>query len=62
VQRGHNPRDYTPVAFGGAGPFHATRLARELEMRRILVPLMPGIMCAAGRCRQICAPILPAPA
>jgi N-methylhydantoinase A len=48
VQRGHDPRDYTLVAFGGAGPLHAARLARELEMRRILVPLTPGIMCATG--------------
>lgn len=48
VQRGHDPRDYTLVAFGGAGPLHAARLARELEMKRILVPLTPGIMCATG--------------
>lgn len=48
VQRGHDPRDYTLAAFGGAGPLHAARLARELEMRRILVPLTPGIMCATG--------------
>jgi N-methylhydantoinase A len=48
VQRGHDPRDYTLVAFGGAGPLHAARLARELEIRRILVPLSPGILCATG--------------
>ena len=48
VQRGHDPRDYALVAFGGAGPLHAARLARELEIRRILVPLTPGIMCATG--------------
>ncbi|WP_117191917.1 hydantoinase/oxoprolinase family protein [Rhizobium terrae] len=48
VQRGHDPRDYTLVAFGGAGPLHAARLAAELEMRRILVPLTPGILCAMG--------------
>jgi N-methylhydantoinase A len=48
VQRGYDPRDYTLVAFGGAGPLHAARLARELEMQRILVPLTPGIMCATG--------------
>src|SRR5690606_3841597 len=34
VQRGHDPRDYSLVAFGGAGPLHAARLARELEMTR----------------------------
>src|SRR5262249_19934937 len=36
VQRGHDPRDYTLVAFGGAGPLHAARLARELEIPRVL--------------------------
>jgi N-methylhydantoinase A/oxoprolinase/acetone carboxylase beta subunit len=34
VQRGHDPRDYTLMAFGGVGPLHAARLARELEIRR----------------------------
>ncbi len=48
VQRGHDPRDYTLVAFGGAGPLHAARLARELEISRILVPRNPGILCAMG--------------
>jgi N-methylhydantoinase A len=48
VQRGHDPRDYTLMAFGGAGPLHAARLARELEMRRVLVPRNPGILCAMG--------------
>jgi N-methylhydantoinase A len=48
VQRGHDPRDYTLVAFGGAGPLHAARLAAELEIRRILVPRNPGILCAMG--------------
>jgi N-methylhydantoinase A len=48
VQRGHDPRDYTLVAFGGAGPLHAARLARELEITRVLVPRSPGILCAMG--------------
>jgi N-methylhydantoinase A len=48
VQRGYDPRDYTLVAFGGAGPLHAARLARELDMTRILVPRSPGILCATG--------------
>ena len=48
VQRGHDPRDYTLVAFGGAGPLHAARLARELDIARILVPRNPGILCATG--------------
>ncbi|HEY0418810.1 MAG TPA: hydantoinase/oxoprolinase family protein, partial [Acetobacteraceae bacterium] len=48
VQRGHDPRDHTLVAFGGAGPLHAARLARELDIARILVPRSPGILCAMG--------------
>ena len=48
VQRGYDPRDFTLVAFGGAGPLHAARLARELEIPRILVPRNPGILCAMG--------------
>ncbi|MBV9783099.1 MAG: hydantoinase/oxoprolinase family protein [Acidisphaera sp.] len=48
VQRGHDPRDYTLVAFGGAGPLHAARLARELDIGSILVPRSPGILCAMG--------------
>ena len=48
VQRGHDPRDYTLVAFGGAGPLHGARLAAELDIRRVLVPRNPGILCAMG--------------
>ena len=48
VQRGHDPRDYTLVAFGGAGPLHAARLAPRARHRRILVPRNPGILCAMG--------------
>jgi len=48
VQRGHDPRDYTLMAFGGAGPLHAARLARELDIARVLVPRSPGILCAMG--------------
>jgi N-methylhydantoinase A len=48
VQRGHDPRHYTLMAFGGAGPLHAARLARELDIRRVLVPANPGILCAMG--------------
>jgi N-methylhydantoinase A len=48
VERGHDPRDYALLAFGGAGPLHAARLARELEISRIIVPPSPGILCAMG--------------
>lgn len=48
VQRGHDPRGYSLFAFGGAGPLHAARLAQELDMKRIIVPRTPGILCAMG--------------
>jgi N-methylhydantoinase A len=48
VQRGYDPRDYTLMAFGGAGPLHAARLAKELDMKRVRVPRNPGILCAMG--------------
>ncbi len=48
VERGWDPRDFTLVAFGGAGPLHACDLARELGVRRVLVPPAPGVLCAIG--------------
>jgi N-methylhydantoinase A len=48
VERGYDPRDYTMLGFGGAGPIHAARLARELDIGRVLVPQNPGILCALG--------------
>jgi N-methylhydantoinase A len=48
VERGHDPRAHVLIAFGGAGPVHAARLARALEIRRVLVPRNPGILCAMG--------------
>jgi N-methylhydantoinase A len=48
VERGHDPRDFTLMPFGGAGGLHATDVAREFGMREILVPLSPGILCAEG--------------
>ena len=48
VQRGHDPRDYALMAFGGAGPLHAARLSRELDIARIIVPQTPGTLCALG--------------
>lgn len=48
VRKGYDPRAYTMVAFGGAGPLHAAALARDLGIREILVPPAPGILCALG--------------
>jgi N-methylhydantoinase A len=48
VQRGYDPRDYVLVPFGGAGPLHASRLATELGINRIIVPETPGAQSALG--------------
>src|SRR5712691_6773019 len=48
VERGHDPRDYTLVAFGGAGGLHACELASALRMPRVLVPKFPGGLSALG--------------
>jgi N-methylhydantoinase A len=48
VERGHDPRRYCLVPFGGAGPLHASEVARALGMSRYLVPFAPGILCAQG--------------
>lgn len=48
VARGHDPRDFALLAFGGAGPLHATALARELGIPRVLVPPRPGVTNALG--------------
>lgn len=48
IARGHDPRDFTLVAFGGAGPLHACEVAQRLEIPRVLVPRYPGVLCALG--------------
>ena len=48
AEKGRDPRDYTLIAFGGAGPVHAWNLARLLKIRRILVPLGAGVASALG--------------
>ncbi|WP_127900786.1 hydantoinase/oxoprolinase family protein [Solirhodobacter olei] len=48
VSLGADPRDFTLFAFGGAGPLHATALARELGIPRVLIPARPGITNALG--------------
>ena len=48
VERGHDPRDYTLVAFGGAAGMHACELAAGLGMRRVLMPVHPGLLSAWG--------------
>jgi N-methylhydantoinase A len=48
VERGHDPRDFTLVAFGGAGPLHGCALAELLGVTRVLIPPAPGVLCADG--------------
>ncbi len=48
VERGHDPRLFTLVAFGGAGPLHACELAGALRIPRVLVPSTPGVLSALG--------------
>ena len=48
VERGHDPRDFVLVPFGGAGPLHGTALAELLGIRSVLVPRHPGVLCAQG--------------
>ncbi len=48
VERGHDPRAFTLVAFGGAGGLHAAALAAALDIRRVYVPRHPGLLSAWG--------------
>jgi N-methylhydantoinase A len=48
IANGYDPRDFTLLAYGGAGPMHATAIADELEMTRVLVPVGPGNFAAFG--------------
>jgi N-methylhydantoinase A len=48
IERGHDPREFCLMAFGGAGPLHAAALAEELEIPRVIVPPIPGGFSALG--------------
>ncbi|HET6182248.1 MAG TPA: hydantoinase/oxoprolinase family protein [Acetobacteraceae bacterium] len=48
VERGHDPRDFTLVPFGGAGPLHGCALAELLGISRVMIPPAPGVLCADG--------------
>jgi N-methylhydantoinase A len=48
IAKGHDPRDFALVAYGGAGPVHAAFIAEELEMPRVIVPPAPGNFSAFG--------------
>ncbi len=48
IEKGHDPRDFAYMPFGGAGPLHAVEIARELGIPRIVVPRFPGLTSALG--------------
>ncbi len=48
LERGHDPRDFVLMSFGGAGPMHACALAEELQIEEIIVPYSPGLFSAYG--------------
>ncbi|MBV0893325.1 hydantoinase/oxoprolinase family protein [Paracoccus sp. Z118] len=48
TERGHDPRDFTLMPFGGAGGLHAADVAQSLAISKILIPRAPGILCADG--------------
>jgi N-methylhydantoinase A/oxoprolinase/acetone carboxylase beta subunit/N-methylhydantoinase B/oxoprolinase/acetone carboxylase alpha subunit len=50
VERGHDPREFIVVAAGGAGPMHATAVARALGCAGVYVPRLAGVFCAFGMC------------
>lgn len=48
IERGHDPRDFTLLAFGGAGPLHAAEIARAMRISKVVVPRHPGNLSAVG--------------
>jgi N-methylhydantoinase A len=48
VERGHDPRDFSLLAFGGGGPLHACAVAEEIGVGRVVVPPLPGVFSAYG--------------
>ncbi len=48
IERGYDPRDFSLIAFGGAGGLHAADLAKSLGLRKVIVPQNPGVFSALG--------------
>ena len=48
VRRGYDPRDFTMVAFGGGGPMHSAYLAKELNMKKLIIPVAASVFAAWG--------------
>ena len=53
VERGHDPQEFSLIAFGGAGPVHAVALAEELQIPEVIVPPAPGAFSALDWWRAI---------
>ncbi|MGE0119897.1 MAG: hydantoinase/oxoprolinase family protein [Dongiaceae bacterium] len=48
VERGHDPREFSYICYGGAGPLHALEIAAEMGIRQVIVPPLPGLFSAFG--------------
>jgi N-methylhydantoinase A len=48
VDKGYDPRDFILIAYGGAGPLHATDLAEEMDINKIIIPQLPGLFSSLG--------------
>ncbi|CAD2072280.1 hydantoinase/oxoprolinase family protein [Phocicoccus pinnipedialis] len=48
VRKGYNPQDFTMIAFGGGGPIHAAQLARDLRMKKVVIPIAASVFSAWG--------------
>ncbi len=48
IERGYDPREFTLMAFGGAGPLHACEIARDIGITSVLIPPSPGTLCSLG--------------
>jgi N-methylhydantoinase A len=48
IERGHDPREFALIMYGGAGPLHANALLRQLGFAQAVIPLYPGLTCALG--------------
>jgi len=48
VERGYDAREFTLMAFGGAGPLHACEVARDMDIHTVLIPPSPGTLCSLG--------------
>ena len=48
IDRGYDPREFTLIAYGGAGPLYASNLSEEMSIRKVIIPRLPGLFSALG--------------